>query len=174
MAGARCAVGHGPLPGADAPSGPGGLPGADAPSGPGGLPGADAPSGPGGLPGADAPSGTHAGSVTQASPRAGAEWIHGRLPLGGPVMSPKKQRKAHMDLFEYQARDLFEKHGVPVLGGIVATTPAEARQAAERMLGGDRKSTRLNSSHVAISYAVFCLKKKKKTDSSRARVMYMM
>src|SRR5690625_6868912 len=29
--------------------------------------------------------------------------------------------------------------------------------------GGDRKSTRLNSSHVAISYAVFCLKKKKRT-----------
>src|SRR5713101_9224032 len=32
-------------------------------------------------------------------------------------------------------------------------------------LGGqDRKSTRLNSSHMSISYAVFCLKKKKKTD----------
>src|SRR3989442_7625463 len=30
--------------------------------------------------------------------------------------------------------------------------------------GGDRKSTRLNSSHVRISYAVFCLKKKKKKD----------
>src|SRR5439155_15523707 len=29
------------------------------------------------------------------------------------------------------------------------------------MMIGDRKSTRLNSSHVAISYAVFCLKKKK-------------
>src|SRR5690625_5473172 len=29
------------------------------------------------------------------------------------------------------------------------------------VVGGDRKSTRLNSSHVAISYAVFCLKKKK-------------
>src|SRR5256885_6053153 len=29
-------------------------------------------------------------------------------------------------------------------------------------LGGDRKSTRLNSSHLVISYAVFCLKKKKK------------
>src|SRR5690242_21521943 len=28
---------------------------------------------------------------------------------------------------------------------------------------GDRKSTRLNSSHMSISYAVFCLKKKKKT-----------
>src|SRR5439155_14361744 len=32
----------------------------------------------------------------------------------------------------------------------------------ERMVRPDRKSTRLNSSHVAISYAVFCLKKKKK------------
>src|SRR5438034_9874546 len=29
-------------------------------------------------------------------------------------------------------------------------------------VGGDRKSTRLNSSHTVISYAVFCLKKKKK------------
>src|SRR5690625_5664120 len=33
---------------------------------------------------------------------------------------------------------------------------------------GDRKSTRLNSSHVAISYAVFCLKKKKPLSSSVA------
>lgn len=41
-----------------------------------------------------------------------------------------------MDLFEYQARDIFEKHGVPVLGGIVATTPDEARAAAERLLDG--------------------------------------
>src|SRR3989442_11704339 len=32
---------------------------------------------------------------------------------------------------------------------------------------GDRKSTRLNSSHVRISYAVFCLKKKKKNYSRR-------
>src|SRR5690625_6825470 len=32
----------------------------------------------------------------------------------------------------------------------------------------DRKSTRLNSSHVAISYAVFCLKKKKRTRHRRA------
>src|SRR3954469_7524970 len=35
---------------------------------------------------------------------------------------------------------------------------------------GDRKSTRLNSSHVEISYAVFCLKKKKKaTQTTRRR-----
>src|SRR5437868_12526057 len=33
-------------------------------------------------------------------------------------------------------------------------------------INGDRKSTRLNSSHVSISYAVFCLKKKKKKKTS--------
>src|SRR2546426_1714279 len=43
-------------------------------------------------------------------------------------------------------------------------------QAADRVPAGhahraDRKSTRLNSSHLVISYAVFCLKKKKKKDS---------
>ena len=41
-----------------------------------------------------------------------------------------------MDLFEYQARDIFEKHGVPVLGGVVATTTEEARAGAEQLLGG--------------------------------------
>src|SRR5690625_5573714 len=34
------------------------------------------------------------------------------------------------------------------------------------LIEGDRKSTRLNSSHVAISYAVFCLKKKNKYHAS--------
>ena len=40
-----------------------------------------------------------------------------------------------MDLYEYQARDLFEKYEVPVLAGLVADTPEEAKAAAER-LGG--------------------------------------
>ena len=38
-----------------------------------------------------------------------------------------------MDLFEYQARDVFEKHGVPVLAGKIATTPQEARATAEEI-----------------------------------------
>src|SRR5688572_31155406 len=53
-----------------------------------------------------------------------------------------------------------------ILGGMLATylyvrnsaTPATAADGA--ILGSDRKSTRLNSSHSQISYAVFCLKKK--------------
>ena len=40
-----------------------------------------------------------------------------------------------MDLFEYQGRELFARHGLPVLDGGVATTPEEARAIAER-LGG--------------------------------------
>ena len=40
-----------------------------------------------------------------------------------------------MDLFEYQARDLFEKHGVPVLQGRIADTPDEA-EAAAAAIGG--------------------------------------
>src|SRR5438094_8913676 len=39
---------------------------------------------------------------------------------------------------------------------------ARLREVAERLGQADRKSTRLNSSHRTISYAVFCLKKKKK------------
>ena len=40
-----------------------------------------------------------------------------------------------MDLFEYQARDMFERHGVPVLPGVVATTPEQARDAAAAIGG---------------------------------------
>src|SRR2546426_2843661 len=58
---------------------------------------------------------------------------------------------------------------VPI-GPVVLDAPHQARQQAPsqvRLYGGhgiedrDRKSTRLNSSHLVISYAVFCLKKKK-------------
>lgn len=40
-----------------------------------------------------------------------------------------------MDLYEYQARDLFEQYGVPVLAGLVADTPEEAKAAAEQIGG---------------------------------------
>src|SRR5256885_3737544 len=68
-----------------------------------------------------------------------------------------------------------EGAGVVVAGGAAADKarvidlrrfPGEGAVAGIALLGGrgvgDRKSTRLNSSHLVISYAVFCLKKKKK------------
>src|SRR5437870_11375233 len=48
-------------------------------------------------------------------------------------------------------------------------------EVQRRMAGdaiGDRKSTRLNSSHVAISYAVFCLKKIKRKQKENTRLDY--
>src|SRR3712207_7948019 len=53
-----------------------------------------------------------------------------------------------------------------VVGGEVGLVQPARRAGDDRaehaLAGGDRKSTRLNSSHANISYAVFCLKKKKK------------
>src|SRR3712207_6881273 len=64
------------------------------------------------------------------------------------------------DLLRHAARHL---PLAPAGGARPARAPA-TRRAARAHLGGrvDRKSTRLNSSHANISYAVFCLKKKKR------------
>src|SRR5690625_582750 len=51
-------------------------------------------------------------------------------------------------------RDVFENRDVTI-------AQRHVTEFYERLVELDRKSTRLNSSHVAISYAVFCLKKKK-------------
>src|SRR5690606_34680273 len=56
--------------------------------------------------------------------------------------------------------------GHPARGGFLP--PADNRN--RMWAGGDRKSTRLNSSHVKISYAVFCLKKKIRINVTEADV----
>src|SRR5689334_23960131 len=50
------------------------------------------------------------------------------------------------------------------LASVAVWTPGCGRREEPLGEGGDRKSTRLNSSHSSISYAVFCLKKKKKNN----------
>src|SRR5258708_13690433 len=50
-------------------------------------------------------------------------------------------------------------------GSLAGNTSMVVKKFAVEAKAGDRKSTRLNSSHQIISYAVFCLKKKKKTSS---------
>src|ERR1039458_1062329 len=65
-----------------------------------------------------------------------------------------------------------DKDGLPVRGQLTATSnlaasgmqpwvckSGPAHSSAHHREAGDRKSTRLNSSHLGISYAVFCLKK---------------
>src|SRR5215510_15539428 len=72
------------------------------------------------------------------------------------------RRPPRSTLFPYTT--LFRSRGLPSHADVRAGRPhCGPRHGARRATGcpRDRKSTRLNSSHVAISYAVFCLKKKK-------------
>ena len=70
---------------------------------------------------------------------------------------------AEVDLVRSYLRDIGR---VPLLSHQQEITLG--RQVQELMdLEADRKSTRLNSSHKPISYAVFCLKKKKKTQNTK-------
>src|SRR5690554_7066805 len=52
--------------------------------------------------------------------------------------------------------------GKPPTARPTSSAPCKRRTSGHSPWPADRKSTRLNSSHVRISYAVFCLKKKKK------------
>src|SRR2546427_7756943 len=65
---------------------------------------------------------------------------------------------APIQLLQVQAG--LELGGELAQAGRLAHQAAEAEQRVLRLPGKDRKSTRLNSSHSQISYAVFCLKKK--------------
>src|SRR5437867_5914597 len=91
-------------------------------------------------------------------------------------MLPRPPRST---LFPYTT--LFRSHPdrrLARVAGVEAGGALARRKAGDRRLHGpllrrhrpdrsqDRKSTRLNSSHRTISYAVFCLKKKKKTNNS--------
>src|SRR3712207_7913961 len=59
-------------------------------------------------------------------------------------------------------------------GGRGGTGRPLARMAARGLLTQDRKSTRLNSSHANISYAVFCLKKKTILTTSRPYFLHIL
>src|SRR5207249_5994770 len=64
------------------------------------------------------------------------------------------------------------RHGLPIAPDELANPVAEGvgpglERLAREVVIEDRKSTRLNSSHVSISYAVFCLKKKKKNKTKK-------
>src|SRR6266496_5182246 len=74
------------------------------------------------------------------------------------------RRPPRSTLFPYTT--LFRSRGRPPAAGHLRGDAGAVRRRARLRRGDrrprDRKSTRLNSSHVEISYAVFCLKKKKK------------
>src|SRR5215204_7351224 len=107
--------------------------------------------------------------------------------LSGPVRLDKRTKNLvkrlkpgdvavidHLDIDRVAAETLVEKAPVVVVNAAQSITgrypnagPAVLVEAGIPLLDavGDRKSTRLNSSHTVISYAVFCLKKKKKKET---------
>src|SRR5439155_24584648 len=90
--------------------------------------------------------------------------LHDALPIFQPAGSIAR-RSAETDEGDrpFPRRDELPQ---PMLGGprhLFSPVRADLDSATWSTARSDRKSTRLNSSHVAISYAVFCLKKKKTT-----------
>src|SRR5699024_12151239 len=102
-------------------------------------------------------------------------------PLLTPRLSPHPSPNSIYPLSLHDALPIFERTAVHLHDGTAQRQPQthaafEVAAFPARLAGGtiveqiedvlailkDRKSTRLNSSHVSISYAVFCLKKKKK------------
>src|SRR5690606_39992246 len=82
--------------------------------------------------------------------------LHDALPISGNHPRPARRTGARTP----QGRS---RASAPVARELAGRTPRGARRMRQSLQ--DRKSTRLNSSHVKISYAVFCLKKKKKINS---------
>src|SRR2546427_4430592 len=88
---------------------------------------------------------------------------------------PRSTLFPYTTLFRSERRDeRLPVHGCPLPLALVEMLVRDRRQElrklrAGREFGEDRKSTRLNSSHSQISYAVFCLKKKKTNEQPSRR-----
>src|SRR5258705_10270104 len=79
-----------------------------------------------------------------------------------------RDRMCHPELFHRVSETCSHGSGnsnqLPAAAGVLRVGPAPVPVSDHRTaLAQDRKSTRLNSSHLGISYALFCLKKKKNT-----------
>src|SRR5690242_20938643 len=88
---------------------------------------------------------------------------------------PRSTLFPYTTLFRSQLMQEKIKHQKEIAKSIIDTQEKERTRLGQELHDNinqlllDRKSTRLNSSHMSISYAVFCLKKKKKKTKKRTR-----
>src|SRR6266540_5759126 len=104
------------------------------------------------------------GKLTRPHHRAGQRYQRGRDPrLRAPSMSlGKRDRLAAAPLDSGEREDLRREPQLREASDLeVGPADLTGQDSALPQVALDRKSTRLNSSHITISYAVFCLKKKK-------------
>src|SRR5207245_5175056 len=95
-----------------------------------------------------------------ALPRLYPLSLHDALPISDPdqeIDVGQAPEQPTCEAGEGQAAQLHDRRLAPDGGEVALVTVAEGRR---RLAAQDRKSTRLNSSHGSISYAVFCLNKK--------------
>src|SRR2546430_14298164 len=91
--------------------------------------------------------------------------LHDALPIYIVKCRPPENRQPQYDEiaacvpYLFRQIELIKPQVILAMGGTAAQTLLNTKQALGALR--DRKSTRLNSSHSQISYAVFCLKKKK-------------
>src|SRR5690606_40388017 len=100
----------------------------------------------------------HAQRMLLSLPTRHSSDLGNEAPAATDPQESREERKTLAD-------QAFEDQHVTELMNQLQMPPEQARPFIERnfkKLDEDRKSTRLNSSHVKTSYAVFCLKKKKK------------
>src|SRR5690625_6368752 len=89
------------------------------------------------------------------------DWDNVGLQIGS-FQKPVRKVMVTLDVLESVVDEAVEKD----VNLIIAHHPFMFKPMKQLNTDSDRKSTRLNSSHVAISYAVFCLKKKNTNKSS--------
>src|SRR5437588_4223587 len=92
-------------------------------------------------------------------------WSATKIIILSSVALPRSRSRAHCAAL---ARGAGEVSGLPVMVRLVRPG-APAQVPRGQPPSRDRKSTRLNSSHTVISYAVFCLKKKKKHNTRKQK-----
>src|SRR5690606_41575681 len=83
--------------------------------------------------------------------------LHDALPISQAEVAGlvELEQLGHLVLRQRLGREQVQR-----LGTLLQRRAHHRQRVAQRLARGDRKSTRLNSSHVKISYAVFCLKRK--------------
>src|SRR5690606_41324963 len=84
--------------------------------------------------------------------------LHGALPISRPCPAPRETSSPTPCRSPTSRSCAWTRHPIAPPSSPPRERPSSSRP---RATSRDRKSTRLNSSHVKISYAVFCLKKKK-------------
>src|SRR5699024_12066654 len=96
-------------------------------------------------------------------------WVHNRRDLGGVIFVDLRDQTGITQVVfspehSQEALEIADKvrseYVIEIKGTVVKRDPSTVNPAIQTGTI-DRKSTRMNSSHVSISYAVFCLKKKK-------------